>query len=60
MTEPETSEPSPVEPEAIEVVINCPRCGGRHKPSEEHAEYVPLPLGPRTVRNILRGGRVIS
>ncbi len=59
MTEPTTPEPEVTEPEAQEIVINCPRCGGRHKPSDEHAEYVPLPLGPRTVRNILRGSRVI-
>lgn len=59
MTEPQESEvqqPNEIPPP----VINCPRCGGRHGQNEEHAEYVPLPPAPRTVRNILRQGRVIS
>jgi hypothetical protein len=58
MTEPQ--EPEVQQPEEISTVINCPRCGARHRQDEEHAEYVPLPMGPRTVRNILRQGRVIS
>ena len=58
MTEPDNE---PVQPEELTPpVINCPRCGARHGQDDEHAEYVPLPTGPRTVRNILRQGRVIS
>ncbi len=60
MTEPE-QEQIP-EPDALipETVINCPRCGGRHPLYGEHSEGIPLPMGPRTMRNLGNLGRVIS
>jgi hypothetical protein len=56
MPERESTEPNIIQP----VMINCPLCGGRHPRDGEHAEFVPLAPGRRTVHNLLRQGRVIS